>query len=135
MDDRNNSEFMHDLRITINYIGTESLTALLSSSSTDVYVDPAMLNKLLDLLKTLANGQVSPYKHRRIVGELPCDFERPLSPRNVKVLRSLLTFLRPTDRFCMKLVSPTWARAITEGASEKAHFFEAILFGCSLFHM
>ena len=107
MDDRNNSEFMHDLRITINYIGTESLTALLSSSSTDVYVDPAMLNKLLDLLTILANGQVSSYKHRRKVGELPCDVERPFSIQNVEVLRSLWNFLRLIDRFCtfMKLVS------------------------------
>ena len=71
MDDRNISEFMHDLRITINYIGTERLTALLRSSSEDVDVDPTMLNKLLDLLKTLADGQVVTYEYLRVVAQLP----------------------------------------------------------------
>ena len=71
MDDRDNSKFVHDLRITINYIGTERLTALLRSSSEDVDVDPTMLSKLLDLLKTLADGQVVTYEHLRVVAQLP----------------------------------------------------------------
>ena len=67
MDDRDNSAFVHDLRITINYIGTENLTALLRSSPEDANIDTALLNKLLDLLKMLADGQVITYRQSRRV--------------------------------------------------------------------
>ena len=53
-----NSAFVHDLRTTVNYIGTEGLTAQLCSTSSDVNIDTGLLDKLLELLKTLADGQV-----------------------------------------------------------------------------
>ena len=50
--------FVRDLRVTVNYIGFDVLATLLHSSLHGVEIESALLHKLLELLKLLAERQV-----------------------------------------------------------------------------